>query len=479
MNEHIIPLSLTTVLLVLVLLLLRTRRKVKAKKRQLAVFEGEEARMFEFLHNLGVAIGRQSDQSGLHRMIVDGLDEVVEARGGALYLLDESGTMLQPKYLSEKCPALVGVPLEVRRKAERDPRALESYLRLSQVPSDQGVLGDALSSGKAIRVEDLRSHDSYHDAFHGFGGGEVAALIAPLRHAGRDLGVLAVARHREDGPFTANDFAVFRSAAEQSGFALGNAMIYKEASEKRRFETEIRNAGEVQRVLLPQGEPEVPGFRVSGTNVPARLISGDYYDHLDLGGGRHGAVIADVSGKGVAAGLLMAMCRSVLRCHAEIHGDPLNLIAAVNRQLFPDIREDMFISLFYAELVENEGRVSLVRAGHDPALWFHADSRTVEELKPPGLALGIDEGMVFERVTVPREIEMSPGDCLLFHTDGVKEAMGDRGEEFGMDRLRESFLENGALGAEAVVAGVQRDLARFCEGAPQMDDVTLMAIERR
>lgn len=479
MKEEAIYLGLITVLLVLFLIQLRLRRKVKIKKLQLAVFEGEEQRMFEFLHNLGVAIDRQSDQSSLYRTIVDGLDAVVEARGGALYLLDESGGMLQPKYLSENCPALVGVPLEVRRKAARDPRAMDSHLRLSQVPSDQGVLGDALNAGKAIWVEDLRSHDSFHDAFHGFGGGEVAALIAPLRHAGKDLGVLAVARHREDGAFSSNDFSVFRSAAEQSGFALGNAMIYKEAGEKRRFETEIRNAGEVQRVLLPQGEPEVPGFRIAGANVPARLISGDYYDHLNLGGGRHGVVIADVSGKGVAAGLMMAMCRSVLRCQAEIHEDPLEMIAAVNRQLFPDIREDMFISLFYAELAENQGKVRLVRAGHDPALLFRPASRKVEELKPPGLALGIDDGVVFERVTTVAEIEMQAGDCLLFHTDGIKEAVNDRGEEFGMERLHESFMENAPLGAEAVIAGVQRDLGRFGGGAPQIDDVTLMAIERR
>lgn len=479
MKDFPIHLVLAVVVVILAVMLFRMRRKVKLKKRLLSAFEGEEARMFEFLHNLGLAIGNHSGQNGLYRTIVDGLDEVVKARGGAIYLLDEKGEMLQPKYLSENCPALIGVPVEVRRKAERDPRAMDSYLRLSQVPADQGVLGNVLSSGRAQKVEDLRSHESFRDAFHGFGGGQVAALIAPLRHAGKDLGVLAVARLREDGEFSSNDFAVFRSAAEQSGFALGNALVYREAGERRHFETEIRNAGEVQRVLLPQGEPDVPGFRISGTNLPARLISGDYYDYLDLGGGKHGVVIADVSGKGVAAGLMMAMCRSVLRCQAEVHDDPLKMIAAVNRQLFPDIREDMFISLFYAELTAGGSSVRLVRAGHDPALWFHAATRSVEELKPPGLALGIDEGAVFERVTKLGEIAMEPGDCLLFHTDGVKEAVDERGGEFGMERLRESFLENAPLGAEAVIAGVQRDLRRFCGEAPRMDDVTLMAVERR
>jgi sigma-B regulation protein RsbU (phosphoserine phosphatase) len=100
-------------------------------------------------------------------------------------------------------------------------------------------------------------------------------------------------------------------------------------------------------------------------------------------------------------------------------------------------------------------------------------------LKPPGLALGIDEGDVFERVTKVQEIEMNPGDCLLFHTDGVKEAIDAAGDEFGMDRLQEAFRDGASRGAEATIRAVERELARFAGDAPQMDDVTLVAIEKR
>jgi sigma-B regulation protein RsbU (phosphoserine phosphatase) len=190
-------------------------------------------------------------------------------------------------------------------------------------------------------------------------------------------------------------------------------------------------------------------------------------------------VIADVSGKGVAAGLLMAMCRSVLRSLAAAHDNPADALALVNRQLFPDIREDMFISLFYAVIEGDGGVMKLVRAGHDPALLYRAAEKSVTLLKPPGLALGIDEGDVFERVTKVHEIKLEPGDCLLFHTDGVKEAVDAAGEEFGMDRLRDAFREGAGLGAEASIRAVERELSRFAAGAPQMDDVTLVAIEKR
>jgi sigma-B regulation protein RsbU (phosphoserine phosphatase) len=346
------------------------------------------------------------------------------------------------------------------------------------VPADEGIFGAALSAGEALNIPDLKRHEAFRDVFSQYGG-DVSALIAPLRHGGKDLGVLAVTRSPEDPAFTANDFAVFRTVAEQSAFAIGNALVHREASEKRQMEGELRNAREVQRVLLPPGDPVVPGYRVSGTNLPARIISGDYYDHLELGDGRHGVVIADVSGKGVDAGLIMAMCRSVLRSLAGAHDDPAEALGRVNRQIFPDIKEDMFISLYYAVIDGDGGTVTLARAGHDPALLYRSTERTVMLLKPPGLALGIDGGDVFERVTKAHQIHMNPGDCLLFHTDGVKEATNAVGEEFGMDRLRDAFRESASLGAEAAIRSIERELAKFVGEAKQADDITLVAMEKR
>jgi len=478
--ERLLPYFLLLVAVVTAAVLLRgVSRRLRAKSDELQAFEGEEERMFDFLHVLGASIEAEATQLQLHRMIVDGVIRVVAARGGAIYVLGEDGETLLPKYLSEECPPLVAVPPEIRERAEHDPRALESYLRLTPVAVDGGLLGSALTADDTIRVDDLQSHESLRPAVPAGRGNRGSALLAPLHHGSQPLGVLAVTRDEVDGGFTRNDFAVFRSVAEQSAFALGNALLYREASEKRQFESELRNASEVQRVLLPQGEPQVPGYRVAGTNVPARIISGDYYDCLDLGDGCHGMVIADVSGKGVAAGLLMAMCRSVLRSHARGRIDPAEVLGHVNRQLFPDIREDMFITLFYGVIDGEGGRIRLARAGHDPALLFRAAEGNVESVKPPGLALGIDEGEVFERVTRVLEMDLASGDVLLFYTDGVKEAVDAAGEEFGMERLRAVFRESAPLGAEMAVATIQRELGQFVGDSPQMDDVTVLAMEKR
>ncbi len=454
------------------------RRRNREIRRRFRDLEGEGQRMFSFLNDLGLAIENEPSTTVLSRIIVDGIDKVVNARGGAVYLLGAGNSFLLPSYISEDCPPLIGIPVEVRKKAERDSRALESHLRLSRVTVDEGILGYCLAVGEPIHVKDVKSHPSFRDAFTRYTD-DVSALLSPLRHAGRDLGVLVVARRHLDGGFSQNDFTVFRSAAEQSSFAIGNARIHREAHEKRAMEGELQNAREVQRILLPQKDPVVPGFRISGTNVPARIISGDYYDYLDLGEGRFGFVIADVSGKGLPAGLLMAMCRSALRSVAPGRTSPSEVLAAVNRQLFPDIREDMFISMAYAILDQNSGRLVIARAGHDPALLFRRDSGNVELLRSPGLALGVDGGTVFERVTKDQEIELLAGDCVLFHTDGVREAVDSQEEEFGMERMSEVFRMAAPLGAEAVLSRMQEELREFTGDGPQMDDITLVAIEKK
>lgn len=466
------------VLLVLALALRNQRRRNRRIRRRFRDLEGEEQRMFSFLHDLGQAIENEPSPSVLSRIIVDGIDKVVKARGGAVYFLGAGNGFLLPSYISEDCPPLIGIPVEVRKKAERDPRALESHVRLSRVAVDEGILGYCLAVGEPIHVEDVKNHPSFRDAFTRYTD-DVDALLSPLRHAGKDLGVLVVARRHEDGGFSENDFAVFRSAAEQSSFAIGNARIHREAHEKRAMENELQNAREVQRILLPQQDPVVAGFRISGTSLPARIISGDYYDYLDLGTNKFGIAIADVSGKGVPAGLLMAMCRSALRSVAPGRTSPSEVLAAVNRQLFPDIREDMFISMAYGILDETTGGLLISRAGHDPALHYRRDSGKVELLRSPGLALGVDGGTVFERVTKDQDVELQAGDCVLLYTDGVREALNAQEEEFGMERMCEAFRMAAPLGSEAVIARMQEELRQFTGEGPQMDDITLVAIEKR
>ena len=464
--------------LVLLLALRRQRRRAKRISKKYREMEGEEERMFSFLHDLGLAIGREPTDGALSRMIVDGVLKVVGAGGGAIYYEANEAGFLNPSYVSEGCPPLVGLTEDVMERAKEDPRALESYLRMARVPMGEGLIGHGVSLAEAVHVRDLREYIPEAEQVVG-ADGDVSVMLSPLRYAGKDIGVLAVTRMHGEGHFSKNDFAVFRSVAEQSSFAIGNARVHRDANEKKAIEGELKNAAEVQRVLLPKEDPVVAGFRVNGTNIPARIISGDYYDYIELVDGRLGVVVADVSGKGVSAGLLMAMCRALLRAVSLTNASPAAVLGAVNRYIFPDIREDMFISMIYGILEPADGTMTFTRAGHEPALIYRKSSQEVEVLRPKGLALGIDAGGVFERVTQDLTVKLESGDCVLFFTDGVKEAVNENGEEFGLERLADTFQDAAKVGAEAVVTQVQEVVNAFTDEDAQMDDVTIVAIEKR
>lgn len=214
-------------------------------------------------------------------------------------------------------------------------------------------------------------------------------------------------------------------------------------------------------------------------NIPARHVSGDYFDYIPLGENKYGVAIADVSGKGVPASLIMAMCRSVLRSQAPASGSPADVLQKVNRQLFPDIKEDMFISMAYVLLGDDAGTVTLCRAGHDAPLLYSAKDHSVTQINPQGMALGIDSGDVFDRVTRDFSVTLERDDCLILYTDGVTEALDAKGLEFGMKNMIQSIQASAAAGTQAIIRKLTDDLRDFAGVTPQNDDITLIAIRKK
>ena len=481
LTQHTTLIVLSFIALALILLLFAAWRKsataLRETKEQVETIEEEEYRMFEFLHTLGIAIEEDHSANKLHREIIDGIVTVVNARGGAIYLLDKSGNYLQPTHLTDHCPLLVGLPVEVLEKAKKNPKSVKSSMRLSKIPADEGILGSVLHSGVAEHIPEVKNHPAFRDSLIHYEE-NITALIAPLTYGGKDIGVIAITRTHSASPFTNNEFQLFRSAAEQSAFALGNANIHHEASEKRKIDSELRIAREVQSILLPNENPSITGYRIFGTNSAARIISGDYFDYIPLGEGKWAIVIADVTGKGVAAGLLMATCRSALRSELSRENDPLEALARLNKQVFADIREDMFISLAIYILREDSNEVEVICAGHDKAP-LHRKNGDLEWIKPPGLALGLDDGDVFSRVTKKDSFTLESGDSLLLYTDGVTEALNVEQDEFGAERMAESFQKSAVKGAEGIVTELTKDLETFVGNYHQMDDITMIAIKRR
>jgi len=456
---------------------LRQARRIRILERSKEEIQVEETLVFDFLHGLGEAFSETIRPHDLHRLIVEGATRILDAHGGALYMADRTGTKLTPAFISKGCPPLVDVPPHILQQAASTPVALESYLRLHSVTLGDGVIGRVWQTGEAVCLNEF-SEAPELAKLRGTAFGTASVMIASLLYGKQNMGVLALGNGPMDAPFSQSDFVVFKSIAEQSAFALYNAIIYSEANEKKRLDHDLEIARDIQRVLLPAEPPSVNGFEISGINVPARQVSGDYFDYIKVDEERLGVAIADVSGKGVPASLIMAICRSVLRSQAAQNPSPADVLQKVNRQLYPDIKEDMFISMAYLILDHARNGVTLARAGHDAPLLYKRASQTVTPLKPPGMVVGIDSGNVFDRITGDFPVPLERDDCLVLYTDGVTEALDTDGNEFGVERTIQSVRASADNGAQAIIARLIDDLRNFVGSHPQNDDITLIAIRK-
>jgi len=455
---------------------LQTRR-IRRLERSHEEIQVEETLVFDFLHGLGEAFRETIRPQELHRLIVEGAVRILDAHGGALYVTDRTGGKLTPAFISKDCPPLVDVPSNILQQAAANPIALETFLRLRTVAPREGVIGRVWQAGQAVCLNEFSEAPELAQ-LRGSAFGSVSVMATALRYGDQDLGVLALANGPMGAPFSQADLVVFKSIAEQSAFALYNATIYSMANEKKRLDHDLEIARDIQRILLPSEAPAIDGFQISGINVPARQVSGDYFDYIQVDQDRLGVAIADVSGKGVPASLIMAICRSVLRAEAARNPSPADVLRKVNRQLYPDIKEDMFISMAYLILGHQQDGVTLARAGHDAPLWYKRQSQTVMPVKSPGMVVGIDSGSVFDRLTADFAVPLERNDCLVLYTDGVTETLNSEGDEFGVDRMMQSVRASANDSAQAIVKRIIEDVREFTGSVPQNDDMTLIAIRK-
>jgi sigma-B regulation protein RsbU (phosphoserine phosphatase) len=452
-------------------------RKIRRLERSHEEIQVEETLVFDFLHGLGEAFRETIRPQELHRLIVEGATRILDAHGGALYLSDRAGGKLTPAFISKGCPPLVDVPPNILQQAAVTPIALESYLRLHSITPGEGMIGRVWQTGESLCLNDLAEMVELAK-LRGSAFGVGSVMATALSYGKQDLGVLAVANGPRGAPFSQGDFVVFKSIAEQSAFALYNATIYSMANEKKRLDHDLEIARDIQRILLPVEAPAINGFQISGISVAARQVSGDYFDYIHVDNERLGVAIADVSGKGVPASLIMAICRSVLRAEAARNPSPADVLRKVNRQLYPDIKEDMFISMAYLVLDHQREGITLARAGHDAPLLYKRESQTVTPVKSPGMVVGIDSGNVFDRLTTDFAVPLERDDSLILYTDGVTESLNAEGDEFGLDRMIQSVRASATADAHTIVKRVIEDVRNFTGSAPQNDDITLIAIRK-
>ena len=258
------------------------------------------------------------------------------------------------------------------------------------------------------------------------------------------------------------------------GFALLAHERRGEALERARLEQEMRLARTIQQTLLPKQMPHLRGWQVHAHYQPAQAVGGDFYDFLTLEDGRLGLVIGDVSGKGMPAALVMATTRSLVRSMAQRLRSPGLVLQQVNDLLDQEIPPKMFVTCLYAVLDPATGKIRMANAGHNLPYRSYPDDGTVGELRATGMPLGLMPGMMYEEI----EAVIAPGECLLFHSDGLVEAHNGRRQMFGNPRLK-GLLSGCAGNCQSLIAYLLAELSAFAgKGWQQEDDVTLVTLQR-
>lgn len=245
------------------------------------------------------------------------------------------------------------------------------------------------------------------------------------------------------------------------------------ATEQERLLKELEIARGIQQSILPKTAPYIEGVEISATNLPAREVGGDFYDYVPVAKNHWGLTIADVSGKGMPAAIFMGLSRTIVRASTTGNISTENALKHANELICRDSRSGMFVTLFYAVLDSINMKLKYVNAGHNPPFLLREGANNIISLEATGIPLGVMENIDINE----REIELLRGDILVLYTDGVTDAINEKEEAFGKEKLAEIIQKDSSLTAKDIIQKVQDEIVMFAGEQPQFDDITLMIMK--
>lgn len=338
---------------------------------------------------------------------------------------------------------------------------MELRLRLGQ-----GLIGWVAQMGEAVVVSDVREDARYVNARKE----TRSEVVAPIISNDSVIGVFDLESDQLNA-YTEDDKQLLMLLASQVAIIVEKAMLHEQLVEKKRLEAQLEVARQVQLALLPERDPEIDGFDISAYNFSTEEVSGDYYDFVKPYEDQLGLVIADVSGKGVPASLLMAFLRASLRSAIHVGYAPNVAMAKVNHLLWESIEQHQFVTAFYGMLDATNRTLAFVNAGHNPLLVLNPDGpRFVER---GGLPLGLFKDTRYYEYYLP----IDAGQILVLYTDGATEALSPDGQEYGRKRLVDVVRDCRTLRARQMIDYIYNDIFEWTGGRGSGDDVTFVIIK--
>jgi sigma-B regulation protein RsbU (phosphoserine phosphatase) len=400
-------------------------------------------------------ISRSLDLEEVLAQVMDTLDSLLPYDAAGIYIIRRD------PHLSEGGTTSLVFHAEAVRGYDIE-EMMELRLKLGE-----GLIGWVAQTGEAVVVSDVSADPRYVNARRA----TRSEVVAPIISNDSVIGVFDL-ESDDLSAYGEDDKDLLMLLASQVAIIVEKAMLHEQLVEKKRLEAQLEVARQVQLALLPERDPEVDGFDISAYNFSTEEVSGDYYDFVKPYEDNLGLVIADVSGKGVPASLLMAFLRASLRSAIHVGYAPNVAMSKVNYLLWESIEPHQFVTAFYGMLDATNRTLAFVNAGHNPLLILNPDG-TPRFVERGGLPLGLFKDTRYYEYYLP----IDAGQTLVLYTDGATEAQSPAGVEYGRDRLVEAVRRSRDRRAREMIDYIYNEIFEWSGGAGASDDVTFVIIK--
>jgi sigma-B regulation protein RsbU (phosphoserine phosphatase) len=401
------------------------------------------------------------------------LNDLARAIGASVNLQDIMRTIIHRSLRAIHAEQGV-ITLVDRRSRDAMKTFVRTAVSSTQAPHfhfSQSLLGWMHLNKKPLAIQDPRTDSRFKGVE--WDDSIRSLLCVPMMAKSALIGVLTVYNKKEGTPFTDEDQRLLAIIAGQSAQVVENARLYEEEQALHRMKEEVRLAATIQMDLLPKTAPVVSGYDIAGRSIPAQLVGGDYFDFIPIDAARLAICLADVSGKGLPASLLMANVQATLRGQTLSNTSVSSCIARSNRLLHQSTSPEKFVTVFYGRLDIQAHTLTYCNAGQDNPLLFSAEGEP-RRLGTGGIVLSIMEEFPYQEETVP----LAPGDCLIMFSDGITEAVDQQAEQFGEARIASIVRAHRLQTAEAIIDAVVEAVRVHAADAPQSDDMTIVVVRR-
>lgn len=412
----------------------------------------------EYVHRLeslieaSKSLNTTLDLDELLKVILDLAMKNLDADRGTIYLLDDQRKELWSKVLKGK--ELVEIRL----------------------PLGMGIAGHVAESGKTVNLEDAWKDKRFFSGFDVRTGYVTKTMLCmPMRN--REDKVIGVFQmiNKKGGVFDLEDERFLRAFSDHVALAIENAYLLQARVEMERVDKEIQIAAEIQNKLLPEKLPSIEGYEIDALAIPCKTIGGDYYDVVPVEDDSYVLVVADVSGKGIPASLLVSTLNAALHAYIQTSMSLTDLVQKLNVMIYKNTPSERYITFFIAVLNTRRNQLMYVNAGHNFPYKVVKGQEEFVHLTAGGLPLGMFDHAEYQSET----IDIQPSDLLVFYSDGVTEAMDKKYEEYGENRFRECILANVDKTINEMRGSIVKDIQNFVGSEPQSDDITIMLARRR